>query len=747
MGSAWKFALAAAVAMCAAGAEAEGGAYWATERVARCPYAPVKRPPAMRDELLEDTDYYPDDFLARMSDDGVNGLWITVHFREVADTPYYPRDPQADRRIAKLRTVVDKCARHGIKIWLFAVEPRILEPGDRFLAEHPGAAGEESYWGGGSVKGWVACPSEPAVTNYLNLAARDVFTRVPGLGGLIAITSGERATTCFSRSDPLSDRPLMCPRCSKLARGELHARIATAMADGVKAGNPDAKFVSWLYHPQSQPTRGAWVGECARALPPNAIVMYNFESGSVREQLGKTRHGGDYWLSVPGPSEPYRMVASSARESRSALGAKIQVSCSHEIATLPYVPVPALLYRKYRAMHDEGASFVMQCWFFGGNPGLMSRAAGMLSQSDFTEGEDEFLLRLAKRDWGEDAPKMAALWRMLSEAYSRYPLSNQLQYYGPFQASCSWELLPDVSMRSLSRTWKPDPVESGDMIGEALRDFTIEDAVEQASSMCEILEGRSMASAIDGLSAKYAGDELRRREIGIVKALRDIFVGGRDVLRFYMARRDGIKASRQEKDNARALTETARMRDVATRAKALTREMIELCRDDDRLGYHPEAERRQFSADSLKRRLASLDSTLGRLLAIEAELKAGRPWPKSKRETETPVWKAARGENGEIIVEGVACGGGAVVEVKTYDLCAARTAHIVRRRVSADRRFSVSLPAPTGDIASDPAWVSVRVGDELDNDEAGWSWPDVPDFGETRLNLSRTTGDNFGRLN
>lgn len=698
----------------------------------------------MRDELLEDREYYTDEFLGQMADDGVNGLWITVRFREVADTPYCPRDPLAEKRLAKLRAIVGRCARYGIKIWLFTIEPRTLEPGDPLLAASPHAAGATAYWDG--RKGCVSCTCEAVVTNYLSQATKDVFTRVPGLGGLIAITSGERPTTCFSLSDPLSDRALGCPRCAGRSRGELHAGIARAFADGVKAGNPEAKFVSWLYHPQNESERGEWITECARGLPENAVVMYNFESGSVREQCGTTRHGGDYWLSVPGPAAPYRKIAAAARAAGAPLGAKIQVSCSHEIATLPYVSVPALLYRKYRAMREEGVSFVMQCWFFGGTPGLMNRAAGLLSRSDFTEGEDEFLLRLARRDWGGDAADMARLWKQFSEGYAEYPLSKQMQYYGPFHASCAWDLLPDVSMRSLSRTWKPDPAASGDMLGEALSDFTLEDALAQAARMCIPLEDAATARLLDALAAKYAGDADRRREIGIMKALRAIFAGGRDIFAFYLARREGIRASRTLNDPVRALAETAKMRAVALRAKALTEEMAALCADDDRLGYHPEAERKQFSAEILRRRRDSLDATLARLDAIERELKAGRPWPKSPRETEGPVWRALRSAAGEIVVEGKAPGEGRWIELRTYDLCATHPARIVRQAAATDGAFRFVLPPPTGDVADDPAWMAIRRGNDFDNVGGTWSWPDVPDLGSSRLNLSRLTGANFGRL-
>jgi hypothetical protein len=47
-----------------------------------------------------------------------------------------------------------------------------------------------------------------------------------------------------------------------------------------------------------------------------------------------------------------------------------------------------------------------------------------------------------------------------------------------------------------------------------------------------------------------------------MKAMRNLFIGGRDALAFYRARRDGIFASRVDRENARALLETAKMREV-----------------------------------------------------------------------------------------------------------------------------------------------------------------------------------------
>jgi len=49
------------------------------------------------------------------------------------------------------------------------------------------------------------------------------------------------------------------------------------------------------------------------------------------------------------------------------------------LATVPFVPVPSLLYRKFAGMRRLGVTHTMLCWYFGNYPGLMNQAAGLLS--------------------------------------------------------------------------------------------------------------------------------------------------------------------------------------------------------------------------------------------------------------------------------------------------------------------------------------------------------------------------------
>ena len=111
-----------------------------------------------------------------------------------------------------------------------------------------------------------------------------------------------------------------------------------------------------------------------------------------------------------------------AKEPR--LSAKIQVGCSHEVATVPFVPAPGLLYRKFKAMKDVGVTDVMMCWYFGNYPGVMNKAAGWLAYEDFAvEEETSFLLRLARDDWGEEAPRVVRVW---------HPRNSSAGYFAAF---------------------------------------------------------------------------------------------------------------------------------------------------------------------------------------------------------------------------------------------------------------------------------------------------------------------------
>ena len=609
---------------------------WVRNRIARCFFGPIKRPPLNHDELMDDVDYYPEPYLDRLAHEGVNGLWLTVEWRDLAETSFTKRSPDAMRRIEKLRRTVDRCLKYGIKTWIFCIEPRRCGKDDSLLKEHP-----ELF--GCTVAGEsLMCPLLPAAQRYIEESVKDIFTQVPRLGGIMMISYGERETTCLSRFDPLTGRfNGNCPRCSELEPWQIHWETASAIMRGIRAAGSDAEYISWFYQPQVRPERGAWNADVARHLPDGVTLAYNFESGAVKEQLGCLRNGGDYWLSYVGPAEGFRKVAEAGRQVGAPIGAKIQVGNSHEVATVPFVPVPGLLYRKYKAMREMGVSTVLQCWYFGNCPGIMNKAAGELSFDSFDDDEATFLKRLAAPYWGKDAALVASVWQQLSDAYANYPLSNDMQYYGPFHAGPAWPLLPDVSLAPLARTWKPHDPPSGDAIGECLENHTIEEASILAQYMAKGARVRTPdgADALEVLASRWGGDFERMRDIGVMRALALQFQSGSDIFDFYRERARALYESRVLGNATAARAAVRRMGEAVAREESVTRELLPLARADSRLGFHSEAEAHQYHPAKLEWRLGELAKTKMRLAEIDAALARGEPYPESEFERAAPVCK------------------------------------------------------------------------------------------------------------
>ncbi|HOZ46462.1 MAG TPA: hypothetical protein PLO37_10810 [Candidatus Hydrogenedentes bacterium] len=572
-------------------------------RISRCFFGPIKRPPMNRDELLDDVDYYPGDYLNRLAHDGVNGLWLTIEFGDICRTSLMPGcDPHREQRLEKLRKTVAKCRRYGIKVFLFCIEPRAMEPAHPLLKEHP-EIGSKPFSGNSRL----FCPFSDAAQTYLYEAVNGVFMEVPGLGGLINISFGERPTTCLSGVD--GNWRVACPVCAEKQLGEILEASLGAMERGMHDANPDAKLISWLYVPGNgtgadrpfDPLVGI-----AQHTPHGVICQYNFESDGVKVQLGKERFAGDYWLSYTGPSAAFERVAAGVAEAGGEMGAKIQACCSHEVATVPYVPVPGLLYPKYRAMRRLGVTSVMQCWYFGNTPCVMNRAAAtVLPFASEDLSEDAFLEELARRDWGPaDAGQVVQAWRLFAEAYDNYPLTNAFQFYGPMHDGIAWPLHLKPVNRNLSPTWRSDYPVSGDRIGECFHgSHSFAEALELCRRMSETWH--QGLDHLRPLKPRTAGDSARLNDITVAEALDLQFRSGYNILRFYDLREQLLYGGAVPKadvlDELRAIV--AEEIDNATK-------LIALCGENPFLGFHSEAECYRYFPARLEWRIERLRDML-----------------------------------------------------------------------------------------------------------------------------------------
>jgi hypothetical protein len=291
------------------------------------------------------------------------------------------------------------------------------------LKAHPELAGA-----GGPSRRYL-CLNSAAGRKFIYESTRWIFSHVPGLGGLINISLGEHGSSCLDSVGVEVERRPNCPRCAKVPNWQTLAAGQEAMARGVKDGDPSAEYICWLYMPSWKPL-APWVYELGAHMPKNVTLQVNFESGAVKYQLDRPRVGGDYWLSYVGPSDRFARIAAQAVAHGTPMSAKLQVGCSHEVATIPFMPVPSLLYRKYRQMPALNVSTVMQCWYFGNYPGVMNRAAGRLAFEDFSGTEDDFPRALARPEWGPHSDLVIRAWKHFADGFQHFPLSTRFQWWG-----------------------------------------------------------------------------------------------------------------------------------------------------------------------------------------------------------------------------------------------------------------------------------------------------------------------------
>jgi len=582
-------------------------------RISRCFFGPIKRPPKNRDELLDDVDYYPDAYLNRLAHEGINGLWLTITFADLCKNQAFPGyGHDADRRLAKLRDTVRRCLRYGIKTYVFCIEPAALPKNSPVLAAHPDLGGHNA---GGCV---YFCASSRAGQEYIEETTRSLFAAVPGLGGLINICVGERPTLCPNAGVENNN----CSRCSKRKPWEVLADAMAAMARGMHAADSSAELISWFYLPNNWTDGKGWGEEAYRTaaehIPEGVALQHNFESNGGKEQLGKWRLAGDYWLSYIGPSPRFIDCTRRATSRGTRMFAKLQVGCSHEVASVPFVPVPGNLYRKYRAMHSLGVSGVMQCWYFGNYPGVMNRAAGELAFAPFPASEEAFLLELARRDWGPDAPAVVRAWKLFAQGYDNYPLNCIFGYYGPMANGVVWPLYLKPRDLPLEPTWKLEYPPSGDRIGECI---TSTHTLDEVLTLCERMarHWNEGADILRALRPKYTDSRERLKDIGLAEALGIQFQSGSNILHFYALRE---KLARSK--GADRLETLERLKALVNAELTLDERLLPLAEADSRLGFHSEAEGYKYFPEKIRWRMRQLKGLLTtEFPEIEQRVRAG----------------------------------------------------------------------------------------------------------------------------
>ena len=583
-------------------------------RLARCYFAPINRPPRNIAELDDDVDYYPDAYLDRLMRDGANAVWIYADLDHLVRSSYITEfGENCEKRIAKLNSIIEKCARYGIKVYLFFIAPMSLDE-PTLTNRYKGISERYPQVKGNKWRGPSGfCTYTEFGHAYLTEAIENLVKSAPKLGGIISITLGERVTSCGNTWPDLEGVwGNNCPHCKDKSRMEIVTHTAEIIKNAIDKVNPEVDFISWTYGHRGSPL--SVIEEYVDKCPDNVVMLQNFEDDGRVYQLGKKRFALDYYLSYAGPSEMFRTTAVKAKEQDKRVYAKIQACCSHELASVPYVPVPGLIYEKMTSAKELGVTGIMESWLFGNYPCLMSKAVGMLSADKKYKDKREFLQELAGIYYETtDAEKFATAWEYFEKGYKEYPVNVMFNYYGPMHDGVVWELALEPVNKPLSRTWQLQDRPFGDRIGECL--FSGH-TLDEALILCERLRDNwaKGLKILESTSVWDSDDE----QVLLAKAIGILFDSGTNVLRFYKLR-DNLGYG-----NGDAKETLSLMKEVVLKEIENSERMIVLCEKDNRLGYHSEAEGYKFFPEKLRYRINLLKELLnGQFITVKERIDKG----------------------------------------------------------------------------------------------------------------------------
>ncbi len=368
--------------------------------------------PLMNPEL----DPYPDGLLQRLSELGVDGIWMHTVLRQLAPGGVFPElGENHQTRIKNLRTLVERARQFGIGIYLYMNEPRSMPLS--FFENHESVRGvqEGDYY--------ALCSTTPEVRKWLTDSLAYVFKQVPDLAGVFTITGSENLTHCASHG-----RHMACPRCKKRNPADIVAEVNASIEKGVHRSAPDAKVIVWDWG-----WNDAWTPQVIEQLPKSVYLMSVSEWSKPIERGGVKSRVGEYSLSAVGPGPRAIKHWQLAKDAGLKTMAKMQINNTWELSAVPYLPVMDLVAEHCSNLLSHDVDGLMLSWTLGGYPSPNLELVEAFRQTP-PPTKDDALDAIARKYFGKNGAQMARqAWTTFSDAFQEFPFNVGVLYRAPQQ--------------------------------------------------------------------------------------------------------------------------------------------------------------------------------------------------------------------------------------------------------------------------------------------------------------------------
>jgi hypothetical protein len=357
---------------------------------------------------------FPDALLSQYAKNGINTVWIPSALYQITPFPFDESYSIGwEKRQERLRELVEKCSRYGIKVFIYLNEPRCMPL--EFFDKYP-----ELYGRGDGLYGSL-CMSDGRVEKHLYDSVHSLCENVRGLGGFFCINFSENLTHCKSLGGD------ECPRCKDVPAYELAARVVTAIRNAAKDVDESMKIVAWTWGYESYMKDREDQKRCISLMPKDVIIMSNSELLLKFSVAGFDGEVIDYSISKPGPSDISKELWSHAVSRGHDVAAKVAVNNSWECSTVPFLPVFDLIREHMSSLSKENVKHLMLSWTLGGYPSINLKIVSLALR----DNSNEAYMELLREHFGEYADAVCRAAKLFSEGFKEFPFDVLTLYSGP----------------------------------------------------------------------------------------------------------------------------------------------------------------------------------------------------------------------------------------------------------------------------------------------------------------------------